>query len=329
MRTIINLFSIRRAASPAAMLALLGLIVVGCGDGGDAASESGVEVVATTTQLADLAANVAGERAAVVGILAPNSDPHEYEPRPSDAESLAGADLVLRSGGDVDLWLDQLIEGAGADAPVLTLIDSVRTVEGGHEEGDEHSEEVDPHWWQDPRNAIAAVEAIRDALIEVDPEGAGDYRANARAYVADLRRLDAGIARCIDRVPPGERKLVTSHDALGYFADRYGIEVIGAAIPALSTQAQASAGETAALVDLIRAEGVAAIFPEAGVSAQLEEAIASETGAQIGGELWADALGPPGSSGATYLGAMAANAATLVDGFTGGRQSCAIDVGAR
>jgi ABC-type Zn uptake system ZnuABC Zn-binding protein ZnuA len=119
-----------------------------------------------------------------------------------------------------------------------------------------------------------------------------------------------------------ERKLVTSHDALGYYADHYGIQVVGSTIPALTTQAQPSAGETAELVELIRSEHVNAVFPEVGVSPALEQSIADETGAEIGGELYADTLGPPGSAGATYLGALAANTDTLVDGFTGGQVDC-------
>jgi ABC-type Zn uptake system ZnuABC Zn-binding protein ZnuA len=118
---------------------------------------------------------------------------------------------------------------------------------------------------------------------------------------------------------------VTSHDALGYYAHRYGIEVIGAAIPALTTQAQASAGETAELIDLIRAEGVTTIFPEAGVSPGLEEAIATEAGARIGGELWADTLGPAGTDAATYIGSLRANTDELVDGFSDGAVSCRLD----
>jgi zinc/manganese transport system substrate-binding protein/manganese/iron transport system substrate-binding protein len=125
-------------------------------------------------------------------------------------------------------------------------------------------------------------------------------------------------------VPEAERKLVTSHDALGYYARRYGIDVVGSTIPALTTQAQPSAGETAQLVDLIRSEHVNAVFPEVGVSTALEQAVADETGAEIGGELYADSLGPEGSAGATYLGALVANTDTLVDGFTAGRVDCGL-----
>jgi ABC-type Zn uptake system ZnuABC Zn-binding protein ZnuA len=318
-----------------ALMVVVSLAVVACG-GDDDGGSGGVTVVASTTEVADLARNVAGDRADVIGILSANSDPHDYEPRPSDAESLVESDLVLKSGGDVDLWLDEVIESSGSDAPVATLIDSVQTIEGAaHEHEGEHAEEeeehaeeeTDPHWWEDPRNAILAVEEIRDQLIEVDPDGRRDYEANADDYIAQLEHLDTAIAGCMKDIPAEERKLVTSHDALGYFAERYDVEVVGSAIPALTTQAQPSAGETAELVDLIRSEGVNAVFPEAGVNTDLEQAIADETGAEIGGELWADTLGPEGSGAETYVDAMATNAATLADGFSGGERSCDMRAG--
>jgi zinc/manganese transport system substrate-binding protein len=318
MRTIIDMA--RRRALAALTTAVIAIVAAGCGDDGGASGE--VQVAASTTQVADLARNVAGDRAEVTGILTPNSDPHEYEPTPSDAQSVADADLVLQSGGDLDVWLDQVVESSGSDAPVVTLIDSIQTIEG-EEDGEI---ETDPHWWQNPANAIVAVERIRDALDEVDPEGADDYDANAASYVASLKRLDHQIAACIDRIPAAQRKLVTSHDALGYYADRYGLDVVGAAIPGLSTQAQASAGETADLIELIDRLGVKAIFPEAGVSQSLEQAIAGETDATVGAELWADALGPADSTGATYLEAMAMNTQTIVDGLSGGQAACEISV---
>jgi ABC-type Zn uptake system ZnuABC Zn-binding protein ZnuA len=294
------------------LLALLALLVVaGCGDDGAASSDGRAVVVATTTQVADLARNVAGDDARVVQLLAPNADPHEYELRPHDITAVADADLVLRSGGDVDEWLGEAIDGSGTDAPVLTLSDAVPL------EGD------DPHWWQDPRNAEIAVAEIARGLDRVDPARAAAYDRNAAAYEAKLRALDRGVARCIDRVPPSRRKLVTTHDALGYYARRYGIEVIGTVIPSLSTEGQPSAGDTAQLIDTIRAAGVTAIFAESSVNPKVEEAIANETGAKVGAALWADTLGPPGSDGATYIGSIESNTKALVDGFTGGTARCA------
>jgi ABC-type Zn uptake system ZnuABC Zn-binding protein ZnuA len=287
---------------------LLVLLVAGCGSGGD--DGGGARVVATTTQAADLTRAVAGDRARVEQILQPGSDPHEYEPRPSDAEALAKAKLVIRSGGDVDDWLGGLIDQAGGDARVVTLIDSVKR------HGD------DPHWWQDPRNAEIAVAVIRDALVRIDPAGADTYRRNAAAYIGRLRGLDAGIARCVDRLPPAARKLVTSHDSLGYYARRYGFEVVGAAIPSLSSRAQPSAASTQRLIDQIRRERVPAIFPESALNPKLEQAIAREANAKVAGALWADALGPKGSTGATYLEALAYNTRTIVAALSRGRVSC-------
>jgi ABC-type Zn uptake system ZnuABC Zn-binding protein ZnuA len=278
-----------------------------------------VTAVATTTQVADLVRNVGGARVAVDGILPPNADPHAYEPRPSDAASLARADLVFRSGGDLDGWLDQVVESAGGGAQQVTLIDSVRTIKGKSKNG---GEETDPHWWQDPRNTILAVAAIRNALIKADPAGRATYERRAAAYTSRLRRLDAEVARCIDSVPAAQRKLVTTHDALGYFADRYGIQVIGAVIPALSTQAQPSAKDVERLVSQIKSERVRAIFPEAALNQKLEQAISREAGAEVGGQLWADTLGPKGSSGATYLDAIRANATELAKGMSGGSVAC-------
>lgn len=296
----------RRVAVTVLGLALLGL--AGCGDG----SSEGRTAVATTTQVADLVRQVGGQRVSVDAMLRPDADPHEYEPRPSDVAAVARADLVFRSGGDVDDWLDDVISGAGGDAQVVTLIDSVRRV------GD------DPHWWLDPHNGELAIETIRARMSQLDPAGRPTYRRNAARSLARLRDLDRRIAACVARVPPAKRKIVTTHDALGYFARRYGIDVVGAVIPSLSTQAQASAGDVERLVQQIRAEGVEAVFPESSVNPDIEKAIAREANAQIGAPLYADSLGPAGSPGATYAGSLAADADALVRGMSGGRVDCGL-----
>ena len=316
MRTILSCVWSRAVRHAVLLVLFAGVLVgsvAGCRDEG-ATGDAEVTAVATTTQVADLVRNVGGPRVSVDGILRPNSDPHEYEPRPSDAASLARADLVFRSGGDLDEWLDEIIDNAGGDARQVTLIDSVHTIEG---EG-----ETDPHWWQNPRNTILAVGAVRDALAKADPGGRRSYQRRAAAYVEKLRKLDAGIADCVGRVPPDKRKIVTTHDALGYFADRYRVTVTGAVIPSLSTQAQASARDVDKLVEQIRGERVEAIFPEASLTQKLEQAISREAGAKVGGKLYADTLGPEGSGASTYLDATRHNAAELVDGMSGGRVSC-------
>jgi ABC-type Zn uptake system ZnuABC Zn-binding protein ZnuA len=295
--------------------AVLAATVAACGDAGAGGGDGRISVVATTSQVADVVRNVGGPDVAVKRLLPVSADPHDYEPRPSDARAIATADLVVRSGGDIDSWLEDLTDDAAGERPALDLLDAV------HRRGD------DPHWWQDPRNVERAAEALATALAEVDPDGAVGYRSRAKVYVAKLRRLDAGIARCIARVPAGKRKLVTTHDALGYYARRYGLDVIGAVIPSLSSQAQPSAGETDRLVRQVRDEGVEAIFPESALNPKLERAVAREAGVEVTRALWADALGPEGSDGATYLEAMASNTETIVSGLTGGRETCRPPVG--
>jgi ABC-type Zn uptake system ZnuABC Zn-binding protein ZnuA len=291
---------------------LAALLLAACGSGSP--GDGRLVVVGTTTQASDLLRQVAGDRADVRQILRPNSDPHDYEPRPSDVKALVEARLVVRSGGDVDEWLDGLVDDAGSDAPVLDLSEHVRTrrVDG----------ELDPHWWQDPRNAELAVAAIRSRLVEADPGGAGVYRRGAARYLDRLRRLDRDTAACIARIPGARRKLVTTHDALGYYADRYGLEAIGAVLPALSTQAQPSARDVEALVDQIRRTGVRAIYPESSINPKLEKAVARESGARVGGALWADSLGPDGSSGDTYVRSIESNTRAIVEGLSGGALGC-------
>ena len=285
------------------MVLLLVPLLAGCG----AASSSGggATVVATTTQLADMARNIAPD-ADVTALLTANTDPHAYEVRPHDLRALASADIVLRSGGEVDEWLDGALDSAGVSEQDVVDVGAAAGLEGD-----------DPHWWQDPVRASKAAAAIGRAFAR-----AGLPEASAE-YVRRLRALDAQVRACVDQVPAERRKLVTSHDALGYFARRYGIDVIGTVIPALTTAAQPSAGEVADLVATIKREGVTTIFPESSVHPKVEAAIAREAGARVGEELWADTLGPEGSSGATYIGSIEANTRALVQGFGG--PDCSFD----
>jgi ABC-type Zn uptake system ZnuABC Zn-binding protein ZnuA len=195
----------------------------------------------------------------------------------------------------------------------------------GEESGEEASR-YDPHWWHDPGNAEAAVREIRDALVRADPDRKAEFERNAERYLGEIRRLDRGIRECMDRVPEGERKLVTDHDAFNYFANRYGITVVGAVIPSQTTQAQPSAGETAKLINLIKKEDVKAVFPESSLNPNVAEQIARETGASSDYTLYGDTLGPEGSDGDTYLKMEAANADAMVRGFTGGEERCEIKV---
>jgi ABC-type Zn uptake system ZnuABC Zn-binding protein ZnuA len=171
---------------------------------------------------------------------------------------------------------------------------------------------------------VKATEAIRDALSKADPGGKSAYTRNAERYAQSLRDLDARIERCVAKLPAERRKLVTSHDSLGYYARRYGFDVVGAAIPSLSSQAEPSAASTEDLVDQIREQDVPAIFPESALDPRLEKAIAREAGAEVAPPLYTDALGPPDSPGATYVGALAHNTRTIVTALSDGRVKCAL-----
>ena len=289
---------------------LLGLALGHSACGEEPAGGARLSLVATTTQVAEIARQVAGRRATVDALLRPGADPHDYEPRPRDARRLGEAELVLRSGGEVDSWLHDLLRSAGGGPQVVTLIDALGR------RGD------DPHWWQDPLAGVAATRAVAAALGQVDPAGRAGYRRRAREYAGRLRRLNRSIAACVARVPAARRKLVTSHDSLGYFARRYGIEVIGSVIPSLSTQAQPSARDLQRLVGRIRRERVQAVFPESSLNPKLQRALAREAGARVGGRLYADTLGPRGSRASTYAGSLAQNAERIVAGMSGGRVRC-------
>ncbi len=337
LRALAGTLRARRPALAAAALAALALVGAGCGDddgspgpagtGGQAASPGTraepIEVVATTTILGDIVRRVGGGAADVTQILQPNADAHGYEPRPQDVTATADAKLVVQSGDNLDRWMGEVVEQSGTDAAVVDVSRKLRVRLRGEIEGAEASK-YDPHWWHDPRNAATAVTEIRDALSAANPSAKATYAANATAYLAKIEALDAGIADCVARVPARERKLVTDHDAFGYFAGRYDITVVGAVIPSQTTQAQASAGDIAKLAGVIKSAGVRAVFPERSVNPKLAEAIAQQTGASAEDTLYGDSLGAEGSTGATYLTMEQTNADAMVKGFTGGRRSCTI-----
>ncbi len=288
------------------VFAVAALLLAGCGSTGNHAT-----VVATTTQIGDWTRIVAGDAVSVHQILQPNTDPHEYEPRSTDVQAASGAKVIFENGDGLDHWIAKVVSSAGGHPRVVDLGAAV-PIKLAH----------DPHWWHDPRNAEAAVIAIRNALVRAAPGSAATLRHNAAAYVRRLHALDEGIAACFARVPMSERKLVTDHDAFGYFARRYRITIVGAVIPSLTTQAQPSAGETSRLIRLVRREHVRAIFPESSLNPRLAQTVARATGASAAYTLYGDTLGPH----QTYLSMEAANADAMVRGFTGAKKTWGCDV---
>lgn len=304
-----------RAAVAAAALGLAGVTVAACGVADSGGARAGVRVVAGTTQLGDVAREVGGDAVAVTQLLRASTDPHEYEPRPSDVKALLDARVVLASGVGLDGWLTEIARDAGVQDKLVDVGDRVPyrvTTDHGR----------DPHWWGDPRNVAAAATTTANAIARAAPALRGRVEARARRYRAALHDLDATLQRCFASVPAARRRLVTDHDAFATFARRYRIQVVGAVIPSATTRGQPSAGEIAALSGLIRAEGVRVIYPESSVNPKLTAVLAARTGARVGPALYADTLGPPGSDGATYIGAMRHNAAALLHGFGAARHGC-------
>jgi zinc/manganese transport system substrate-binding protein len=319
---LLRVLSSRAAArgALAAVAAASALALAGCGDAGTGKGGR-LEVVATTTQIGDWVRQVGGSAVEVHQILRPNTDPHDYEPRPRDVQAAAGARVVFENGDHLDDWIGKLVDEAGGSPTVVDLGRHVPVELPGESTGPEAST-YDPHWWHDPRNAAEAVAAIGDALERADPARRAQFRRDAGAYLAKLKRLDAALRSCFERVPKTSRKLVTDHDAFSYFARRYGIEVVGAVIPSQTTQAQPSAKDVSRLVELIKRERVRAVFPESSISPKLVRAIGDQTGARATYTLYGDTLGSPGSRGDSYMGAEAANADSMVRGFTAGSVRC-------
>jgi zinc/manganese transport system substrate-binding protein/manganese/iron transport system substrate-binding protein len=274
-------------------------------------AEGALKVVATTPILADLARQIGGERLDVTSILPPNADAHDFEPKPRDLVAVEDAALIVEHGLRLDAWAAEIIENAGASAPVVVAtvgVPTIATDEEGFAEGD-------PHVWFDPRNVKIMVANIAAALVAVDADGASTYESRRDAYNAQLDRLDQNIAAQIATIPPERRKLVTNHDAFGYYVARYRLTFVGSVIPSLDSRAEPSAQETAELIEKIKAEGVPAIFTETSINPELEEELAREAGIKVVANLYSDTLGEPGSGADTYIGMMQTNTRLIVEGL--------------
>ena len=264
-------------------------------------------VVTTTTQIRSMTESVAGEWATVRSILPPGADPHEFEPKPSDVQAIATSNLVLRNGVGLDTWLDKLISNAGGTHLVQTASTGIPIRNGGAGEPG-----GDPHVWFSVTNAMTMTRNIRDALVQADAPHAAAYTANAEAYLTKLTELDTYIEGQIATVPPAGRKMVTNHDAFGYYIERYGLTFVGSIIPAMSSEAQPSAQDVAALIGKIKAQGVKAIFLESSINPKLAQQVGSEAGVAVVDTLYGDTLGDTGTPGATYEGMMRYNTDTIV-----------------
>jgi ABC-type Zn uptake system ZnuABC Zn-binding protein ZnuA len=273
-----------------------------------------LQVVVTTTQIRSMAEAVAGDKATVRSILTPGVDAHEFDPKPSDVEAIAQSGLVLKNGIGLDDWVDKLLESAGSGAPIVTVSEGVpvREVEGEEEGEGEGRLGADPHVWFSVANAMTMTTNIRDALVKADGANASVYISNSERYLGELRQLDEYILAQVSSVPPEQRKMVTNHDAYGYYIERYGLTFVGSIIPSMSTDAQPSAQDVAALIEKIKAENVKAIFLESSVNPSLAKQLGQDTGVKVVDTLYGDSLGEPGSPGETYVGMMRYNTDEIV-----------------
>jgi ABC-type Zn uptake system ZnuABC Zn-binding protein ZnuA len=265
-----------------------------------------LRVVATIAPVGALAHAVAGDAVRLDVLVKAGVDPHEYELKTADARVLSDANVILRNGLGADEFLDKALGNSKATVVTITEGLTLRDAPEG-EEG------KDPHVWHDPRHGIAMVDAILKALSAAAPEHASTFQANARAYQDRLRAVDVEVKAIIDAIPPTNRKLVTDHDAFGYFTERYGLTVIGTVIPGTSTSAEPSAAEIADLIQAIRREGVRAIFAESSVDPKVARRVAEETNVNVVDDLYGDSLGEAGSGAETIDGMLLANARKIAD----------------
>lgn len=281
-----------------------------------------IPVVASFSILGDVVKEVGGDRVSVTTIVGPNADTHVYEPKPQDAAVLGDAQAFFVNGLGFEGWLERLVEATAFKGKVVTVSDGVHAhemaEEDAHEEGEHEGhdhEGTDPHAWQSLGNGLIYVSNIKAALCELDADGCATYTANAEAYSAQIAALDAEVKAAIAAVPEAERKVITTHDAFGYFAEAYGVTFM--APEGISTDSEASAADVARLIDQVKQAGVKALFIENMSDPRLVEQIAAETGAKLGGALYADALSEPNEGAATYLDMFKHNVGLLVPALEG------------
>jgi zinc/manganese transport system substrate-binding protein len=303
-------------AAAAIALALLGGLAASRAAGDTAADAPKIKVVATISIIGDWVHVIGADRVDLKTLVGPDGDPHEYQPIPSDSISVAQASLIFENGLGLETWLDKLYESAESKATRVVITHGIKVrylFENQANHTGDKNDDCDPHAWQNVKNAVVMVSNIRDTLIRADAGHAAQYRARTDAYIQQLNDLDAWTADQIKSIPASHRKLVTSHDAFGYFGQWYGIEVSRGALESFTTEASdPSARQIAEVVEQIKASGVPVIFLENIQNPKLMNEIAQEANVRIGPPLYSDALGPPGSEGDTYLKMVRYNVRTLV-----------------
>jgi zinc/manganese transport system substrate-binding protein len=278
---------------------------------GPASAQDRLPVIASFSILGDLLANVGGDRVSVTVLVGPDGDGHTFQPSPKDARTVADAKLVFVNGAGFEGWMPRLIKASGTKAVVVETSAGIafranEDTKGDHDHGHAHDHGADdPHVWQSVANARIMVGNIRDGLIAADPAGKAIYEANASAYIAKLDALEAEITAAVAAIPAERRKVITTHDAFGYFGAAYGVTFI--APQGVSTETEANAKAVARIIRQIREQAIPAVFLENISDPRLIKRIAEETKAKIGGTLFSDALSPPDGPAGTYIDMMRHN----------------------
>ena len=303
---------------------------------GPAAAHDHLKVVASFSILGDMVHEVGGDAIDLTVLVGPDGDAHVYEPTPADAKAVGEADVLIVNGLDFEGWMPRLLDASGFKGRMVVASDGITPREwdgeeeeghdhaAGHKhEGEEHAHEgeahehgaFDPHAWQSLANGVVYVNNITAALAAADPDHADAFKTAGAAYAAELAALDGKVKADFAAIPQASRKVVTSHDAFGYFGAAYGVEFI--APQGVSTEAEASAGEVAKIIEQIRAEHIHAVFVENITDPRLVDQIARETGAKVGGELYSDALSKADGPAPTYVKMFESNTAKLIGAMSG------------
>jgi manganese/iron transport system substrate-binding protein len=297
------------------LLALLPILAACGGKPTPATSQTGkLNVVATTTILGDVVKNIGGEDIQLSVLLPVGVDAHSFQPTPQDVAKIAGADMVFANGAGLETFLQPMLQNAGSKAPIVSVSDSVKLLAAPDLQAGRPAEDNsggDPHTWFDPDNVVLWTQTIANELGKLDPSHVQSYNANAQAYQAQLKDLDAWIQGQVSQLPEAGRQLVTDHDSFTYFANRYGFKLVGAVVPGYSSLAEPSAQDLASLEDAIRKLGVKAVFVGQTANPSLAERVTQDTGTRLV-TLYGESLSRPDGPASTYLDFMRYNVNAIV-----------------
>jgi ABC-type Zn uptake system ZnuABC Zn-binding protein ZnuA len=280
------------------VILLLLALATACSPSASSNPQADPVALASTTFLADMTRNLAGDRVIVESLLPAGADPHEYQAVPSDVQKIAKSTVVIVNGLDYDQFIQPLLENAGGTRLVINASDGLEARQMKEETGETVT---DPHMWMDPTRVVRYVENIRDGLMKADPHGVDVYKANADVYISQLKELDAWVTQQVGQIPEERRLLVTNHDSLGYFAEHYGFTVIGTIVPGVSSEAAPSAQQIAALIDEIKSTGAPAAFLNISDNPHLADQIAAETDIKVVTDIYIETLSPSDGPAATYI----------------------------